>query len=153
MSYRAPINDMLLALNHGAGLQAAVKAGHYGDFDADDHSVMSIGSPATPQSIRSQRSSSVAPLRKEKNISLVEPEDCGLDHPLGFDIDVDQDLDLLVVPVSTSKDGRRRKSSFFKSNLTSSLQALKSRALSSISSLNRAMDETGGSEPAQRDAL
>src|SRR6202165_414388 len=35
MTYRAPINDMLLALNHGAGRQAAVKAGHYGDFDAD----------------------------------------------------------------------------------------------------------------------
>ncbi len=35
MTYRAPINDMLLALNHGAGLLAAVKAGHYGDFDAD----------------------------------------------------------------------------------------------------------------------
>ena len=32
MTYRAPVNDMLLALNHGAGLQAAVKAGHYGDF-------------------------------------------------------------------------------------------------------------------------
>ena len=32
MTYRAPINDMLLALNHGAGLQAALKAGHYGDF-------------------------------------------------------------------------------------------------------------------------
>src|SRR5271155_5256788 len=35
MTYRAPINDILLALNHGAGLQAAVKAGHYGDFDTD----------------------------------------------------------------------------------------------------------------------
>jgi acyl-CoA dehydrogenase len=35
MTYRAPINDMLLALNHGAGLAAAVKAGHYGDFDAE----------------------------------------------------------------------------------------------------------------------
>ena len=35
MTYRAPINDILLALNHGAGLAAAVKAGHYGDFDAD----------------------------------------------------------------------------------------------------------------------
>jgi acyl-CoA dehydrogenase len=35
MTYRAPISDMLLALNHGAGLEAAVKAGHYGDFDAD----------------------------------------------------------------------------------------------------------------------
>ena len=35
MTYRAPINDMLLALNHGAGLQAAVTAGHYRDFDGD----------------------------------------------------------------------------------------------------------------------
>jgi acyl-CoA dehydrogenase len=35
MTYRAPINDMLLALNHGAGLKAAIDAGHYGDFDAD----------------------------------------------------------------------------------------------------------------------
>ncbi len=35
MTYRAPINDMLLALNHGAGLAAAVKGGHYGDFDGD----------------------------------------------------------------------------------------------------------------------
>src|SRR6201986_1163024 len=35
MNYRAPINDMLLALNHGAGLKAAIEAGHYGEFDAD----------------------------------------------------------------------------------------------------------------------
>src|SRR5579871_3428450 len=35
MTYRAPINDILLALNHGAGLKAAVEAGHYGDFDAE----------------------------------------------------------------------------------------------------------------------
>src|SRR5207302_10489060 len=35
MTYRAPINDILLALNHGAGLKAAVQAGHYGDFDGD----------------------------------------------------------------------------------------------------------------------
>ncbi|MBR0926160.1 acyl-CoA dehydrogenase [Bradyrhizobium diazoefficiens] len=35
MTYRAPINDMLLSLNHGAGLKAAVEAGHYGDFDMD----------------------------------------------------------------------------------------------------------------------
>jgi acyl-CoA dehydrogenase len=35
MTYRAPISDMLLSLNHGAGLKAALDAGHYGDFDAD----------------------------------------------------------------------------------------------------------------------
>src|SRR6201986_2315690 len=35
MTYRAPINDVLLPRNQGAGLEAAVKAGHYGDFDGD----------------------------------------------------------------------------------------------------------------------
>src|SRR5689334_16359226 len=35
MTYTAPISDMLLSLNHGAGLKAAVEAGHYGDFDGD----------------------------------------------------------------------------------------------------------------------
>ncbi|GAB1717138.1 MAG: acyl-CoA dehydrogenase-like protein [Nitrobacter sp.] len=35
MTYRPPINDMLLALNHGAGLHAATAAGHYGDYDPD----------------------------------------------------------------------------------------------------------------------
>src|SRR6201994_1590989 len=35
MTSRAPINDILLSLNHGAGLAAAVQAGHYGDFDGD----------------------------------------------------------------------------------------------------------------------
>ena len=35
MTYRAPANDMLLALNHGAGPEAAVKAGIYADFDSD----------------------------------------------------------------------------------------------------------------------
>ena len=35
MTYRAPIRDMLLSLKHGAGLKAAMEAGHYGDFDPD----------------------------------------------------------------------------------------------------------------------
>jgi alkylation response protein AidB-like acyl-CoA dehydrogenase len=35
MTYTAPIADILLSLNHGAGLKAAVEAGHYGDFDGD----------------------------------------------------------------------------------------------------------------------
>src|SRR5256885_4703242 len=35
MTYTAPISDILLALNYGAGLKAAVEAGHYGDFDGD----------------------------------------------------------------------------------------------------------------------
>ncbi len=35
MTYRAPLTDMLLSLHHGAGLLAAVEAGHYNDYDAD----------------------------------------------------------------------------------------------------------------------
>jgi len=36
MTYRAPINDIAASPSIMApGLQAAVKAGHYGDFDAD----------------------------------------------------------------------------------------------------------------------
>ncbi|TAK47198.1 MAG: acyl-CoA dehydrogenase [Xanthobacteraceae bacterium] len=35
MSYRAPIDDILLALNHGAGFSRAVAAGHMGDYDPD----------------------------------------------------------------------------------------------------------------------
>ncbi len=35
MTYRAPITDILLSLQHGAGLQKAIEAGYLGDFDAD----------------------------------------------------------------------------------------------------------------------
>ncbi|MGB3866670.1 MAG: acyl-CoA dehydrogenase family protein, partial [Xanthobacteraceae bacterium] len=35
MTYRAPLDDILLALNHGAGLQAAASAGHLGDYDPE----------------------------------------------------------------------------------------------------------------------
>ena len=35
MTYRAPINDILLSLNHGAGMQAALAAGHYADYDSE----------------------------------------------------------------------------------------------------------------------
>ena len=35
MTYRAPINDILLSLNHGAGLLAAVQAGHYNGYDPE----------------------------------------------------------------------------------------------------------------------
>lgn len=35
MTYRTPLEDILLSLNHGAGLQAAIEAGHLGDYDAE----------------------------------------------------------------------------------------------------------------------
>lgn len=79
--------------------------------------------------------------RKEKNICLLDAEDCGLDHPLGLLSLDDYDTDFSATPTPKSKNGRKRLSSSFKSNLTSSLQALKARALSSLSSLNQAMNQ------------
>lgn len=35
MTYRTPINDILLSLNHGAGLLAAIEAGHYNGYEAE----------------------------------------------------------------------------------------------------------------------
>lgn len=104
-------------------------------LDADDRSVMSVGSPATPESLHSSGSGSITP-RKEKSFSPLETEECGLDHPLVRPDIYFSDLDEFVAPSPTPKEGRNRKSSSFKSNLTSSLQALKSKALSSWSSLN-----------------
>src|SRR4029077_7110974 len=34
-TYRAPIDDIILALNQGGGLSRAVRDGHYGGYDAD----------------------------------------------------------------------------------------------------------------------
>ena len=113
-------------------------------LDADDRSVMSVGSPATPESIRSQGSRDVTP-RKEKSFCLIETEDCGVDHPLGFSSkNADMDWDVFSIPAPKTRGDKRRKSTSFTSNLTSSLQALKSRALSSISSLNQAINQADG---------
>ncbi len=35
MTFRAPIDDIVLALNEGGGLLRAVRDGHYGDYDAE----------------------------------------------------------------------------------------------------------------------
>jgi acyl-CoA dehydrogenase len=35
MTYRAPVNDILLALNHGAGMQRALTQGQYGAYDSE----------------------------------------------------------------------------------------------------------------------
>ena len=35
MTYRAPVEDILLALNYGAALNEAIRAGHYQNYDPD----------------------------------------------------------------------------------------------------------------------
>lgn len=95
-------------------------------LEADQHSLFSVGSPATPDSLRSRKSS--MNMRKETPKSQPIRESCAEDHPLaslpGID---DEDFDYTSTPLHsiTSKS-----KSSFKSNLTTSLQALKSAALS-----------------------
>ncbi|KAK6406499.1 hypothetical protein LTR95_018655, partial [Oleoguttula sp. CCFEE 5521] len=104
-------------------------------LERDDRSVRSAGSPSTPGSLRSRRS--LQNLRKELVRSLPSREDCALDHPLATPErtpDEAEEEDYLFLPSTRPARPPKTKTSF-KSNLTSSLQALKAAAISSIGSL------------------
>ncbi|OQO14429.1 hypothetical protein B0A48_01306 [Cryoendolithus antarcticus] len=104
-------------------------------LERDDRSVRSGGSPSTPGSLRSRRS--LQNLRKELVRSLPSREDCALDHPLATPEctpDEAEEEDYLFLPTTRPALPPKPKTSF-KSNLTSSLQALKAAAISSIGSL------------------
>ena len=108
-------------------------------LDSDDRSVMSMGSPATPDSLRSRKSSTA--LKRERARSIVPTEDSSLDHPLGSPSPLEDDDDLLLRSPPTRPSTPRAKSSF-KSNLTASLRALKT----SFASFNL----SSATAPAQR---
>ncbi|KAI5368132.1 Putative meiotically up-regulated protein PB1A10.08 [Septoria linicola] len=103
-------------------------------LDSDDQSILSMGSPSTPGSLRSRRSFNN--LKKEKPRSLPASVDCGSDHPLIASTDADVDGDMLVSLRKQVLVSAKSRSSF-KSNLTASLQTLKEAAVNSISSLGR----------------
>ncbi|EME47613.1 hypothetical protein DOTSEDRAFT_69533 [Dothistroma septosporum NZE10] len=103
-------------------------------LDSDDRSILSLGSPSTPGSLRSRRSYSC--LKKEKSRSLPASEKCVLDHPLAQLVDTDED-DLLF-PLHKHDLPRNKPRSSFKSNLTLSLQSFKKAAVESLSSFSRA---------------
>ncbi|CAD0106263.1 unnamed protein product [Aureobasidium uvarum] len=113
-------------------------------LDGDEGSVLSVSNPATPDSIRS-RKSSMGSYRKEKTLYTPEIEDCSVDHPLGFS-SLEFDEDLIVINSPCPKERKQRKSGGFRSNLSSSLQAIKSRVTSSFSSLNLNLDEDSFSD-------
>ncbi|THZ19380.1 hypothetical protein D6C91_05149 [Aureobasidium pullulans] len=114
-------------------------------LDADEaSSVLSLSNPATPDSIRS-RKSSMGSYRKEKTFCTPEIEDCSVDHPLGFST-IEFDEDLILINSPCPKERKQRKSGGFRSNLSSSLQAIKSRVTSSFSSLNLNLDEDSFSD-------
>lgn len=103
-------------------------------LDGDRSSVLSLRSPSTPGSLRSRRS--INNLRHERQKSTSLTEDCLLDHPLlagpqAESSSGDDEPEVFQSPRNKTAISR----SSFRSNLTTSLQALKNVALNSISSL------------------
>ncbi|KAF2723724.1 hypothetical protein K431DRAFT_200316, partial [Polychaeton citri CBS 116435] len=108
-------------------------------LDADASSITSAPGPSTPSSLNSRRSTTN--LRKEKQRSLPSSVDQSHDHPLlparslAQEDDADMADGLTFLTPSTSRSSTPKPKTSFKSNLTASLQSLKARAMSSISSL------------------
>lgn len=96
-------------------------------LEADAHSLFSMGgSPATPGSMRSRKSS--MNFRKESPRSHPMRESCVEDHPLISIPDMEDDAFDFASTHSLATSSKPKSS--FKSNLTTSLQALKLAALS-----------------------
>lgn len=103
-------------------------------LEADECSILSSESLGTPESVQSRRSNS----RKDKPRSLPIAEECASDHPLievqpNYD---DKDIDLFRPTPLPTKTTRPKPKSRFTSNLTLSIQNLKTVALNSISSFS-----------------
>ena len=115
-------------------------------LEADDRSILSSESLSTPESLRSRKS--ISNLKKEKARSLPVAEECASRHPLVPPLPGDEDPDegLIISPPNTSRTPTPKPKSGLKSNLTSSLQALKNVAINSISSIT----SSGASAPSQR---
>ena len=113
----------------------SVSAESVPSLEADDRSIRSNESLSTPESLRSRKS--ISNLRKQTSRSLSAAEECTSDHPLAPSPVQDEDPDdtLILSPATLSRSATPKPKSSFKSNLTSSLQALKNAAISSISSL------------------
>jgi hypothetical protein len=104
-------------------------------LDSDDRSILSVGSPSTPESLRS-RGSYTNLLKRERPRSLPASVDAAADHPLIPRLSSDEDEELLLAIRKKTPASAKQRSSF-KSNLTASLQTLKEAAVNSISSLGR----------------
>ncbi|KAK4546424.1 hypothetical protein LTR36_002101 [Oleoguttula mirabilis] len=112
-------------------------------LEADDRSVLSAGSPSTPGSLRSRRS--VGNLKRDRARSLITTEDSSLDHPLVPPPPIDED-DGIILYTSVSRSSTPKPRSTFKSNLTTSLRALKKATITSIASFSL----NNATAPAQR---
>ena len=104
-------------------------------LDLDDQSVVSSSDPATPGHVRSLRASSIGTGKRTKVRSSLPAEDTSFDHPLDPELDTDSDVESISSLAAGQPETPRQKASF-RSNITLSLQALKSRALSSLAQLH-----------------
>ena len=118
----------------------SVSAESVPSLEADDRSILSNESVSTPGSLRSRRSFQNL---KGGSRSLPASEKCDLDHPLVPSQEDPEDALILEI-LSASKVKPPKAKAGFSSNLTSSLQALKNAAISSISSF------TSSNAPAQQ---
>ncbi|EMC98074.1 hypothetical protein BAUCODRAFT_412362 [Baudoinia panamericana UAMH 10762] len=103
-------------------------------LDADDRSVLSMGSPSTPGSLRSRKSNSNLKRDRARSVALVV-EDTTLDHPLVPPQPIDSDDDIILITPSSRPKATRPKATFT-SNLTTSLRALKNATIGSITSFS-----------------
>ena len=115
-------------------------------LEADDQSILSSDSLSAPESLRSRRSNSN--LKKEKPRSVPMTEECASNHPLvpSSHEEHDDPDDTLILSPKDSRAATPKPRTSFKSNLTSSLQALKNVAISSLSSFT----SSNASTPSQR---
>lgn len=117
-------------------------------LEADNLSMPSVGSPSTPESLRSQKSSNN--LKKDRTRSLPVVEDCATDHPLATSHAAEDDDEDFVVYTPGNRETRPKTRTSFKSNLTLSLQVLKNAAMNSISSFSKTTTSTTSSQPTRR---
>ena len=109
----------------------------------DDRSLLSVSSPATPESMRSRKSSSII----KRDRALMGAEDSSLDHPLVLLPPSDDEEDcLMILPTVSRKPSLPKPKVSFTSNLTTSLRALKKATINSIASFSLSNATT----PAQR---
>jgi len=101
-------------------------------LEADERSLLSFGSQLTPESLQSRRST--GNIKRDRPRSHASTEDSSFDHPLvPFPRGDDDDF---TFSLHDNRSIKPKPRSSFTSNLTTSLKALKSAAINSISSLS-----------------
>ncbi|TKA65225.1 hypothetical protein B0A55_09424 [Friedmanniomyces simplex] len=127
-----PVASLDSAAEEGFLYQRSESCESVPSLDGDDRSVLSLSGPRTPESLRSQKSSSN--LRRDKSRLSLTRQDTSFDHPLVPAAATAPDEDDLMLSTPDSRSATPKPKSTFTSNLTTSLRAFKNATLSSIAS-------------------